>query len=361
MAEQEKETSSEDPKKKSSMLDEDIGKEFLSSWKSISMTMMMEWILALTLFLQARKRHTTLTNRTWISIWMMSLTRYLHLRLDSFNLDSCLTKGDMTLNSRLNKNVITAGGSDHGATRRPKPSDAESIHASKDSVALKSLATDREETSKEKTFVCNPGDRVSTSDDSFSKFASSGDLGMSVGARTSSDICKTSTTEERDQERELPEKTKSSESKSQGVINKPLSNLVEQNDSEQESIPDQHIEPSSQGKNVVTDSGDKQKANHYKVTSVNSDGENLPSEKSPPLHIYKSESNDGEVIKLDSSTQGESTNDLQPVKSDPHIKDNKNTGFLKKISDDKVSQKSTLDCQASRSKLTEDKEIQGRL
>ncbi|KAI4296878.1 hypothetical protein L6164_036797 [Bauhinia variegata] len=202
--------------------------------------------------------------------------------LDSFNLDSCLTKGDMTLNSRLNKNVITAGGSDHGATRRPKPSDAEGIHASKDSEALKSLASDREETSKEKTFVCNPGDRVSTSDDSFSKFSSSGDLGMSVGARTSSDIFKTSTTEERDQERELPEKTKSSESKSQEVINKPLSNLVEQNDSEQESIPDQHIEPCSQGKNLVTDSGDKQKANHYKVTS---DGENLPSESSSPLHI----------------------------------------------------------------------------
>ncbi|KAI4306407.1 hypothetical protein L6164_029686 [Bauhinia variegata] len=408
MAEQEKETSSADPKKKSSLLDKDIGKEFLSSWKSISMEEDDGMDFNFDAVPKGKKKAFNFdkldmdfnldTEFDKISSFKLDMSDldfscpsqkpvkskekkegessgakegkqddfnfgFDFNDLDCFSLDSSLIKGDKSLNGKLNKKETTAGANDsEGAIRKPKPNDAESVHASKDSVALQSLA---EETSKVKTLVCSPGDLISRRDDSFSKFSSSVNLDVSIGGKTSSDICKTFSNEETDQGRELSEKT-STKSKSQEVINKSPPKLVEQIDSEQECISDQHTEVCSEEENVATGSGGKQKANHNKETSVNLDGEHLPLENSSPLQISKPESNDGEAIKSGSSTQGEAKNDPQPVKGDPHIKDNTKT-CLAKVSDDRESQKSTLDChtapassQPLHDTLMEEKEIQGR-
>lgn len=258
--------------------------------------------------------------------------------MDSFNLDSSLMKGVTTSTSILNKKV-TSDGSDSEVAKESKPKDDERAHASNDSMAMKPPASEMVETSKVEIMVGNQRDLGSKQDGSESKVSSSGKLDMLI--ETTLGIS-TISTEENDQERELPEKTKSSELKSQDINNRP-SKSVGQNDSNQDTSLHQHTEVYSPGAKVITGSVGKQNVIN-KATYLGSDGVKLLLENSSSHQISKSESSDGEAVKFGSSTQAEATDDPEPVKSDTSFENNTKAVLLKQISHDNVeNQNSTLE------------------
>ena len=259
---------------------------------------------------------------------------FLH-RLDSFNLDSSYIKTDKSSNSTLHNKGVISDGSDCEGVKTRKANDAQSVPASNASKAMKLKESEKMEASKMQTLVDNPGNLSSGEDESFLKFSSAENLEMSTVVRTSADFSKTSITEEMNQERELTEKTKCSELKSQQVIGEPLSQSVGQNDSRQDNMAEQHTEVCSPGTKVITGLAGRKNIDENKESPVDT----------PPLLISKSKRIVGEAVELGCSTQAETMDDLQPAKNVKFSEDNTKTGVMKKISHDKDSrenQKSTL-------------------
>ncbi|KAG4959839.1 hypothetical protein JHK87_036472 [Glycine soja] len=237
---------------------------------------------------------------------------YWH-RLGSFNFDSSFMKVVTTSNSSPRKKGVTTEGSDKEGGEMLKTNDDEGARASNDSTTVKSHASVRLETSKVETVVGSPGNLVSKQDGSVSKISSSGNLDMPMENQTL-DINKHKSTEEIDQERDLPEKSNLTGSKSEQVINMASSQSVGESDSEQHTISDQHTNAFSSGTRV----SDIQEVND-KATNVKSDSVDLQLEHSSPHHITKSDSSVGEAITLGSSTQEGVTSDPQPEKSKPVV------------------------------------------
>lgn len=261
--------------------------------------------------------------------------------MDSFNLDSSLIQGDTNSNINLRKK----GFNTEEGPKKPTTNDDESVHTSNDTMAMKPPASEKLETLTVDTLVGNPGNQASRQDGSVSKFSSSGNLDMSIEIQTS-DISKTIRTKEMDQERNFPEKTKSTESKPEQVIAKAPSQSAGQSDSEQDTIPEQLTKVFSSGKELTNVSRDKQKVIDT-ATNVDSDGVNLQSEHSSPLHITKSDSSVGEAINLGSGTQEEVINDPHPNNSAASFENISKSDALKKISCDndfRENKKSTLEC-----------------
>nr|KYP42177.1 hypothetical protein KK1_036431 [Cajanus cajan] len=207
--------------------------------------------------------------------------------LDSFNLDSSFMNVDTTSNSNPRKKGVTTEGSDEEGAKMLKTNDDEDVHASNDSMVMKSQASERLETLKVETMVAKQ-------DGSVSKISSSGNLDMPIENQTL-DMNRCESTEEVDQEKDLPQNIKLTESKSEQVINMACSQSV-----------------------VINVSGDRQEVNDN-ATNVNSDSLDLQLEHSSPHHITMSENSVGEAINLGSNTQEGITNDSQPEKSKPLI------------------------------------------
>ncbi|KAG4383895.1 hypothetical protein GLYMA_13G171600v4 [Glycine max] len=180
--------------------------------------------------------------------------------LGSFNFDSSFMKVVTTSNSSPRKKGVTTEGSDKEGGEMLKTNDDEGARASNDSTTVKSHASVRLETSKVETVVGSPGNLVSKQDGSVSKISSSGNLDMPMENQTL-DINKHKSTEEIDQERDLPEKSNLTGSKSEQVINMASSQSVGESDSEQHTISDQHTNAFSSGTRVSNVSGDKQVVN----------------------------------------------------------------------------------------------------
>ncbi|CAJ1939232.1 unnamed protein product [Sphenostylis stenocarpa] len=248
---------------------------------------------------------------------------------------------DTTSNSNPRKKVVTNEGSDKEGAKMPKTNYGEDAHASNDSTAMKSHASEGLETFTVETMVGSVGNPVSKQDGSVSKVSSSGNLDM--------------------QERDLPEKANLAESISEQVINMACSQSVGQSDSEQHTISDQHIIsnqhtevfPSVTGVSNV--SRDKQELNQkttYKCPEMFSSGTteikvsgdtqevndkativDLQLDRSSPHHISKSDSSVGETITLGRNSQG-FTNDPQPEKRYTSYENINKADALKKISCD---------------------------
>ncbi|KAL2627437.1 hypothetical protein AAZV13_07G173300 [Glycine max] len=402
MAEQNKESSASDPKEKKSSLDDEIGNEFLGSWKSMSMADDDAMDFSFDTVSKGKKKTFDFEKLDMnfnldgefdkISSFKLDMSdldftcppkknsqskdkkgevsgakagkqdgfnfSFDFNELDSFNLHSSFMKEDTTSNSSPKKKGVTTEGSDKGG-KMLKTNDDEGAHASNDSTAVKSHASERLETLKVETMVGIPGNLVSKQDGSVSKISSSGNLDMPMENQTL-DTNKHKSTEEIDQERDLPEKTKLTESKSEQVINMACSQSVGQSDSDQHTISDQHTNVFSSGTRVSNVSGDKQEVNdkttyqckkmfssgtreinvsgdiqevNDKATNMKSDSVDLQLVHSSPHHITKSDSSVGEPITLGSSTQ-EVTNDPQPEKRNTSCENINKTDALKKISCD---------------------------
>ncbi|KAK7252101.1 hypothetical protein RIF29_35825 [Crotalaria pallida] len=365
MAEQLKESSSADSKEKSSLPDDKIGKEFLGSWKSMSIADDDAMDFNFDTIPKGKKKTFDFDKLDMdfnldddfgkISSFKVDMSdldftcppnnssqtkdkkgessgakagkqdgfnfSFDFNELESFNLDSRLKKVDTNSNRKVIKKGVDTEGSDSEGPKKPKTNYDESIHASNDSMAIKPPASEKLETSKVDNLVGNLGRVASRQDDSVSK---------PIELRTSN-ISKTTRTKEMDQERDLPEKTKSAESKPEEVITK-SSQPVCQSDSEQDTIPQQHAKMFSSGTKVINVSGDKQKVID-KATYMDSDFVDLQSEKSSRLHITKSDSSVEEATNLGSGTEEEVTNDPHPKNNDTSL-ENIYEDAYKKISCD---------------------------
>ncbi|KOM31571.1 hypothetical protein LR48_Vigan01g112600 [Vigna angularis] len=273
--------------------------------------------------------------------------------LDSFNLDSSFVQVDSTSNSSPRKKVVSKEGSDNEDAKRPKTNNDEGAHASVDSTAVNSHASEELETFKAETMVGSLGNLVFKQDGPVSRISSSGNLDM--------------------QEIDLPEKANLTESISEQVNNVPCSQSVGQSDSEQHTISDQHTEVISSGIRVSNVSGDKQETNlrttyqctevfssgtrkinvsddrqeiNDKATNMKPDTVDLQLEHSSPHHITKSDNNVGEAIALGRNAQGV-TNDPQPENRYTSYENITKADALKKIScdnDNKENKETTSVC-----------------
>ncbi|QCD83475.1 hypothetical protein DEO72_LG2g3819 [Vigna unguiculata] len=273
--------------------------------------------------------------------------------LDSFNLDSSFVQVDTTSNGSPRKKVVSNEGSDKEGAKRPKTNNDEGAHASVDSTAVKSHAPEELETFKAETMVGSLGNLVLRQDGPVSRISSSGNLDM--------------------QEIDLPEKENFTESVSEQVNNVPCSQSVGQSDSEQHTISDQHTEVISSGTRVSNVSGDKQEINHRttyqctemfssgtrkinvsddmqeindKATNMKPDTVDLQLERSSPHHITKSDNSVDEAITLERNAQGV-TNDPQPENRYTSYENNSRAEALNKISCDngsKENKETTLVC-----------------
>ncbi|KAL5150405.1 Uncharacterized protein HKD37_13G037057 [Glycine soja] len=363
-----------------------LERNFLASGNPCQCQMTMQWTLALTLFLKARRRHWTLKKFkdmnfnldgefNKISSFKLDMSdldftcpakknsqskdkkgevsgsqegkqdgfnfSFDFNELGSFNFDSSFMKVVTTSNSSPRKKGVTTEGSDKEGGEMLKTNDDEGARASNDSTTVKSHASVRLETSKVETVVGSPGNLVSKQDGSVSKISSSGNLDMPMENQTL-DINKHKSTEEIDQERDLPEKSNLTGSKSEQVINMASSQSVGESDSEQHTISDQHTNAFSSGTRV----SDIQEVND-KATNVKSDSVDLQLEHSSPHHVTKSDSSVGEAITLGSSTQEGVTSDPQPEKRYTNCENINKTDALKKIScdnGDRENKKTTSVC-----------------
>ncbi|XP_020239705.1 uncharacterized protein At4g18490 isoform X2 [Cajanus cajan] len=408
MAEQHKESSP--AKEKKSSLDDEIGKEFLSPWKSMSMADDDAMDFSFDTISKNKKKTFDFEKLDInfnldgefdkISSFKMDMSDldftcppkknsqskdkkgdvsgakagkqdgfnfcFDFNELDSFNLDSSFMNVDTTSNSNPRKKGVTTEGSDEEGAKMLKTNDDEDVHASNDSMVMKSQASERLETLKVETMVAKQ-------DGSVSKISSSGNLDMPIENQTL-DMNRCESTEEVDQEKDLPQNIKLTESKSEQVINMACSQSVGQSDSEQHTISDQHTEVFSSGSRVINVPGDKQKVNdkatsectkmfssgvrvinvsgdrqevNDNATNVNSDSLDLQLEHSSPHHITMSENSVGEAINLGSNTQEGITNDSQPEKRYTSCENINKAEAQKKIScdnDSRENKKITSDC-----------------
>ncbi|MED6155177.1 hypothetical protein PIB30_002905 [Stylosanthes scabra] len=400
MAEQNKESSAADSKDKGSLLDEDIGKEFLSSWKTMSMADDDAMDFNFDSIPKGKKKTFDFDKLDMnfnldgefqkISSFKMDMSdldftctpkkstqskdkkgessggekagkedafnfSFDFNELDDFNLNPSLTKRDASSNKNLREKVVTAEESDNGGAKMPKASNDEIAHASTNIMAIKPQASERLEKSKIETSVCNRGNTDSGLDSSTSKFSSLGSLDVPI-VNQASDINKIAETEEMDKEKYLSEKTKSTESMAVQVITKESPQLVGQSDPEQDTIPEE-----------VNVSGEKPKVND-EAKYVDYDGVDFQLEDSSHIHTTESDNTVGE--NLGSSTQGV-TNDPQPEKSDKSLEDTAKSDASMEIScDNDILEKkiSNLDYQLaptsskaldSKTMRMKDKEIRG--
>ncbi|KAE9597214.1 hypothetical protein Lalb_Chr16g0384211 [Lupinus albus] len=401
MAEQQKESSSADSKENSSLLDDKIGKEFLSSWKSMSMADDDAMNFSFETVPKGRKKTFDFDKLDMnfnldddfgkISSFKVDMAdldftcppkdssqskdkkgessgtkagkqdgfnfSFDFNELDSFNLDSSSIKGDINSNSNLRKKGVNTEGSDSEGPKKPKINDDESGHASNKKMAMKPPVSERLETTKDDNVVGNLGNVASRQDGSASKFSSSGNLDMPIEIQTSG-ISKTIRTKEMDEETDLPENTKSAELKPEQVITKAPSQPACKSDSGQDTIPEQHKKMFSSGTKAINVSGDKEKVTD-KATCVDSDGVDLQSEQSSLVVITKSDSSVGEPI-----------NDRHKKNNDLSFENISKNAFKKISCDNDVTKykKPALECHvaseiskpvADKMMLMKDKEIQG--
>ncbi|KAL4330615.1 hypothetical protein S245_045469 [Arachis hypogaea] len=400
MAEKNKESSSADSKDKGSLLDEDIGKEFLSSWKTMSMADDDTMDFGFDSIPKGKKKTFDFEKLDMnfnldgdfknISSFKMDMSdldfactpkkssqskdkkgessgggkagkqdafnfSFDFNELDNFNLDPSLIKRDASSNKNLREKVITAEESDNAGAKMPKASNDENAHASTDSIAIKPQASERLEKLKIETSVGNLGNLDSGLGSSTSKLSSLGSMDVSI-VNQASDINKIAETEEMNKEKYLCEMTKSTESMPVQVTIKESYQLVGQSDPEKDIIPEE-----------VNVSGEKPKVNDEAIY-MDSDGVDLHLEHSSLMHSTGSDNTVGE--NLGSSTQGV-TNDPQPEKSDKSLEDTaKSDAPMETSCDNDIIEKqnSSLECQLAptssksldyKTKLMKDKELQG--
>ncbi|PNY04331.1 hypothetical protein L195_g000749 [Trifolium pratense] len=413
MAEQKKESPPKDSKKKNSVLDDDFGKEFLGSWKSMSMADDDGMDFSFDTVSKSKKKtfdfdkmdmnfdlDTDFGKMSSFKVDMSDLDftsppkksskstdkkgeassakagkqdgfnfNFDFNELDSFNLDSNILKVDTSNDeSNLRKKGITAEGTDSEGAKKPKINndDVEGVRASNDNIT-KLRAPERLETLDTETSVDNIGNLVSRQNVSVSKFPSSENLDMAIKNHTS-DVSKITSMKEMDQEKDLSEETKSTESKSEQVIDKLPSQSVGQSDSEQHTFSEQHMKVSLSGTRVINVAADKQEVND-KATFVDTDVVDLQLEHSSPPLTTESDGIVREAIILGSSAE-EVTSDPQSEKRYTSHKNITNIDALKKNSHEnsiRENKRTALECHVATAisnpivdkiTLVKDKELQ---
>ncbi|GAU14578.1 hypothetical protein TSUD_96420, partial [Trifolium subterraneum] len=355
MAEQKKDSPPKDSKKKNSLLDDDFGKEFLGSWKSMSMADDDGMNFSFDTVSKSKKKtfdfekmdmnfdlDTDFGKMSSFKVDMSDLDftsppkkssqstdkkgeascakagkqdgfsfNFDFNELDSFNLDSNLLKVDTGNDeSNLRKKGITTEGTDSEGAKKPKINNDDNGGVC-NITTTKPRVSERLEISDTETSVGNTRNLVSRQD-SVSKFPSSENLDMAIKNQTS-DISKITSTKEMDQEKDLSEETRSAESKSEQVMDMVPSQYVGQSDSEQDTFSEQHRKVSLSGTRVTNVAADKQEVND-KATFVDTGVVNVQLEHSSPPLTTESDDIVREAINPGSSAE-EGANDPQPEKS----------------------------------------------
>ncbi|KAK4271669.1 hypothetical protein QN277_020328 [Acacia crassicarpa] len=369
MADQQQKTSSADSKEGTSQKEEDIGKEFLSSWKSISMTDDDAMDFNFDSVTKGKKKTFNFGKLDMdfnldgefdkISSFKMDMSdldfscspkkpskskenkgggcsgakegrghsfdfNFDFNEMDSFNLDSSLLKGDKASTLDLTKKGVTSHKIDSEVAKEPETNNNEHVHASNVPMILKPLSSETVETSKVGMMVGDQKDLDFIQGDSAPKALSSGKLDMLVEARSS-----TLSTEEKDQKREIPMKRHTSESISEDIHNPP-SQSIDHIVSNQDSITG-HTEFHTLGTRIITGSGGKQSVINNKATYVDPDGVKSPLEISSTLEMKNLESVNEEDNAFGSNNQVEDTNDPHPVNNDSSFENNTSEDVSKKV------------------------------
>jgi hypothetical protein len=232
-------------------------------------------------------------------------------RLDSFNLDSNLLKRDTGNDeSNLRKKGITTEGTDSEGSKKPQINNDDDEEVC--NITTKPRALERLESLDTETSVGNSRNLVSRQDVSVSKFPSTENLDMAIKNQTS-DISKITSMKEMDQEKDLSEETRSTESKFEQVMDMVPSKSVGQSDSEQDTFSEQHTKVSLSGTRVTNVAADKQEVND-KATFVDTNVVDLQLAHSSPPLTTESDGIVRDAINLGSSAE-EVTNDPQSEKS----------------------------------------------
>ncbi|WJX50371.1 hypothetical protein P8452_36687 [Trifolium repens] len=355
MAEQKKESPPKDSKKKNSLLDDDFGKEFLGSWKSMSMADDDAMDFSFDTVSKSKKKtfdfekmdmnfdlDTDFGKMSSFKVDMSDLDftspskkspqstdkkgeascakagkqdgfnfNFDFNELDSFNLDSNLLKGDTGNDeSNLRKKGITTEGTDSEGSKKPKINNDDDEGVC--NITTKPRALEKLEYLDTETSVGNSRNLVSRQDVFVSKFPSSENLDMAIKNQTS-DISKIISMKEMDQEKDLSEETRSTESKSEQVMDMVPSKSVGKSDSEQGTFSEQHTKVSLSGTRVTNVAADNQEVND-KATFVDTNVVDLQLAHSSPPLTTESDGIVREAINLGSSAE-EVTNDPQSEKS----------------------------------------------
>ncbi|KAA8519697.1 hypothetical protein F0562_013858 [Nyssa sinensis] len=169
--------------------------------------------------------------------------------------------------------------------------------------------------------VASQGARTSPEETSTS--ATLGNLVASQGAGTSPEKTSTSYTQEKHGESQQPEKTKSSEPYAQETIHDFPIQSVSGKESTQGIASELHGEVSSLATKVSTSSGGEQNANVKLIAGLGSNCENSPLENSPPRHMARSSSINGERNKLgsDNHVQTGNIDGAEPAQGDSDFED----------------------------------------
>ncbi|CAI8618312.1 unnamed protein product [Vicia faba] len=363
MAEQQKESSPKDFKKKNSLLaDDDFGTEFLGSWKPMSMADDDAMDFSFNTGSKSKKKifdfekmdmnfdlDTAFGKMSSFNVDMSDLDftcppkkpsqstdkkgeascakggkqdgfnfSFDFNELDSFNLNSNLLKVDTSNeDSYPRKKGVTAEGNNSEDAKKPNVNDDDrGVRSSSDNKTTKPQASERLETLNTETLVGNLGNLVSRQDISVSKFSSSGNFDTEVKNQTS-DISKIASMKEMDQEKDLAEETKSTKSKSEQVIDKVPSQSVSQSDSEQGTISEKHTKVSFSGTRRINVAADKQVINDDIVREAINPGSSAE-EVSNDTQQENSYSSSGNITKVDS---------LKKNSCDNSIRENKRTAL----------------------------------
>ncbi|XP_059438915.1 uncharacterized protein At4g18490 [Corylus avellana] len=396
MAESQKGTPSTKPKEKSSLLDEEIGKEFLSSWKSMSVTEddAMDFSFEAVSKGQKKKFNFEKLDMDFnldgdfdkLSSFKVDMSDLDFLSsprntakpkerceeesssgnrqqkqdrfnfsfdfnvLDSFSFESSLTKEDKNSNTSDSKGVTPELSQCQGS----KLNLTEGNAGCDDCLDKKLQACKSAGMSEVENLIGGQGDLNFINDGSTSKSATSENLVGSHGGGTSSRKAIIMSVGETDQQKSVPE------------------NLIFAGPDAQQLKPDLPVQPmhaSDSNRDTVSDvseaeaticslatkeknASSREQIDVDKVTSiVGSDHENSPRKNSPPVHITGSDSNDGERNKSGGNAPFKHTNDTEPaepVEGDLDIKDTSTKNASRKAAYDT---KGIMESQRSTSKL----------
>ncbi|KAG2683907.1 hypothetical protein I3760_10G056100 [Carya illinoinensis] len=306
MAEAQKGMSSIDSKEKSSLLDEEIGKEFLTSWKSMSVTEDDAMDFSFDTVAKGKKKTFNFENL-----------------LGGFNFESNILKEDKNTQKMSERKGVA---SELSQCQDSKLKLSEDNAACDDSLSMKLPACKSVVTSKVETSIVVQGDLNSSNDHPAFE-----NLPVSHGLGTSTLQTILRSTEDTDQENCLSKKSTFADPYPQQVKPDLPIQSVRANYPNQDTISDtleadaKVCPPGAKEENAA--SGEQIDVDEM-TGSVRSDHEKSPYKISSPVFITGSDRDDGERNKSDGLAPIKHMDDTEPAENDLDMKDN----FLTNVS-----------------------------
>ncbi|KAK9265621.1 hypothetical protein L1049_021505 [Liquidambar formosana] len=369
-------SSSAVPKEKNSLLDKDIGNEFLSSWKSMSLTEDGAMDFNFETAEKGKKKAFNFGNLNMdftldgdfdkitssFKVDMPDLDfscppkknpkpkdrseeestsvnrqgkqdrfafSFDFNELDDFNFDSSLTKGDKKSNKCSDSKGIN---SDRSECQDSKIYLAEGVSAIDDST-LKLPALESVTTSKADTLKCGRGNLSYKNDDTPSKSATFGNLVVPLGANTLPEQTIITSTGETEQQSQPPPNIISTKPYAQQIIQDLSVQPVSENDLTRDTVSEEHTEVCVMDMKLNSSSGGEQSKI---ILGSGSNLENSQLKNSPPLHSKEPQNNNNDRKKLgsDDHVPVENVDGSKPAQGDLDLEDASITSVSRKMMTD---------------------------